>query len=79
MTIIRISGYMGWEERLEWCIENIGPWSNAQHNIMWACKDWSMIWTGNSNGSRNHRSGNNDWIIEIDDEKLATIFILRWS
>lgn len=75
MTNIRIRGYQGWEERLEWCVEHMGPWipSYSQPKLMYGNSRWAMVWKGNPDGS-----GNYEWIFHIEDDKLATMFILRW-
>lgn len=65
--------HKNWVELLHWLQDNIGPVLHSQPIIFWHGDGWHL-----------HRlvdlaSAKDCWEVEINDEKKATLFALRWS
>lgn len=65
--------HRNWADLVQWLQENIGPVLHSQPIIFWHGDGWHL-----------HRlvglaSAKDCWEVEINDEKKATLFALRWS
>ena len=67
------SPHKNWADLLNWLQENVGPILHSQPIMFWHGDGWHLRRLVDLEATHDR------WEVEINDEKKATLFALRWS
>jgi hypothetical protein len=57
-----------WHEMVPWLVKHCGPVLNSKPVVYWQGRAWELSY-----------EQSNCWQVNINDEKMATLFVLRWA
>lgn len=57
-----------WREIVPWLTENGGPVLHSKPIVQWHARNWDLSYVDP-----------HCWQVRIDNERLLTLFLLRWS
>lgn len=57
-----------WREIVPWLTEHCGPVLNSKPIVHWKGRNWELDYAHST-----------CWQVRIDDERLLTLFLLRWA
>ena len=65
------TNHLRYNEMVTWLEEHVGPVLHCKPIVMWQGRGWRL--------ESPKPYGKRGWEVTIDDEKLATVFALRWA
>jgi len=68
MMVVQLQREFGiWREMVPWMTEHCGPVLNKRPVVDWRGREWELSY-----------ESSNYWQVNINNEKMATLFVLRW-